>query len=65
MTGDRNTRLILAFFVFFLLLNFPLLGIAEKERIVFGVPMLYGYLFAVWAALIGLTAWLVRRRRGV
>ena len=46
-----------------LLLNFPLLPLVDQPFVVLGVPLLYAYVFAVWALLIGLMA-LVLETRG-
>lgn len=45
----------------FLLLVPPLLSQFDRADRVFGVPVLWAYLFLVWAALIGLVAMIVRR----
>ncbi len=42
----------------------PLLGIFGMPERVFGLPVLYLYLFAVWGALIALAARIAGRRRG-
>lgn len=39
-----------------LLFNFPLLALFNVPGAVFGVPFLYAYVFAAWAALIALIA---------
>ena len=44
-----------------LLLNYPLLSLVAGGGSVFGLPELYVYLFAVWAGIIAITAWLVGR----
>jgi hypothetical protein len=63
MDGRLNTARLVAIAVFgFLLLNAPLLTIADSDATVGGIPVLYAYLFAVWAALIALIALVVRRR---
>ncbi len=41
----------------------PLLIIFNKATRILGIPALYFYLFAVWAALIALVALAVERRR--
>jgi predicted tellurium resistance membrane protein TerC len=63
MDGRLNTARLVAIAVLgFLLLNGPLLTIADSDATVGGIPVLYAYLFAVWAALIALIALVVRRR---
>lgn len=39
-----------------LLFNFPLLALFNVPGAVFGVPLLYAYVFATWAAVIALMA---------
>lgn len=58
-TGKRTPRLIALFFLGVVLLNYPLLSLFNQPRLVWGIPLLYGYVFLVWALLIilvGLTA---------
>ena len=43
-----------------LLLNYPLLSLFDRPVRVFGVPLLWAYLFVLWAALIALIAYVVR-----
>jgi len=43
------------------LLNFPLLVVLHGRGLVAGVPVLFVYLFLVWAALVGATALVLRR----
>lgn len=54
-------RLIAAVAAGGLLLNYPILSLVDRPAMVFGIPLLYAYLFVVWAALIGLVAWVVER----
>ena len=39
-----------------LLFNYPILALFNQWGTVFGVPILYAYLFIAWAALIALMA---------
>jgi hypothetical protein len=41
-----------------LLFNFPILTLFNVQGTLFGVPVLYAYLFIAWAALIALMAYL-------
>ena len=45
-----------------LLFNYPILALFNVPGTLFGVPVLYAYLFAAWAALIGLLAFLAESR---
>jgi hypothetical protein len=61
MNGLARQRLVAIFFAGLLLLNFPLLELWDRDVLVLGLPLVPCGLFAVWAALIGLTAWTVER----
>jgi hypothetical protein len=41
-----------------LLFNYPILALFNVPGTLFGVPVLYAYLFIAWAALIALMAFL-------
>ena len=62
MGGLKGQRLIALFLLGALLLNYPLFALFAGSIVVFGVPLLYLYVFAVWAALIALVALVVERR---
>ena len=52
------------FFLFLLgvfLFNAPLISIVDLPHQVFGIPLLYVYLFASWGVLLGLGAFIVER----
>ena len=51
--GERSLGL---FALGLLIFNPPLLSIFSVETSLFGIPLLYLYLFAAWALLIGLVA---------
>jgi hypothetical protein len=57
MTRDSklNKRLVALFLFGFALLNYPLLSLFKPEILVFGLPLLYVYVFGIWCLLIGLT----------
>jgi hypothetical protein len=56
-------RLLLLFLAGMLLLFSPLVAQFEHLGRWLGVPALFVYLFVVWAALIGIAAWIVVRTR--
>ena len=58
-----NSWLVAGFLLGCLLLTYPLLSLFDRGAIVFGVPLLYLYLFAAWALLIAIMAIAVARRR--
>jgi len=57
----RAARLVSLFLLALLLFNYPLLGVFNAPGSVFGIPVLYAYLFAAWSAVIALAALAVRR----
>lgn len=50
--GSRNQRLVCIFFLGVVLFNFPVLALFNVGATLFGVPLLFAYLFLAWAALI-------------
>jgi hypothetical protein len=64
MTPDRlkNQRLTAVFIMGWILFNPPLLSLFDLAVTWGGVPLLYLYLFLLWARVIGLTLLIVRRR---
>lgn len=44
------------------LFNFPMLMVFDRDATVLGLPLLGVALFAIWAVLIGLLAWVSERR---
>ncbi len=61
LTGERLVAVFLAGFVLF---NYPLLSLFDRGVAVFGIPLLYAYVFVAWAGLIALMAWIIERRAG-
>ena len=59
--GARGPRLVCLFLLGCLLFNYPLLALFNVRASLFGVPMLYAYLFVAWALLIALVAWVMER----
>lgn len=43
------------------LFNFPMLIVWDRDGTVFGLPLLPVALFVIWAALIGMLAWVSER----
>ena len=48
----RNERIVVLAIVGMLALNYPWLSLFSKNILVFGIPLLYLYLFGLWALLI-------------
>jgi hypothetical protein len=44
-----------------LLFNYPVLALFNRPGAVFGVPLLYAWIFGAWIALIALMAWAAER----
>jgi hypothetical protein len=61
--GERETARFVALFLFgVILFSPPVIAIFDVPGAsVFGIPLLYAYLFASWAVLIALAAWLARQ----
>jgi hypothetical protein len=55
--------LVAAFMLGVALFNYPLLSLFNTDATVFGVPLLYVFIFVAWGGLIGLTAWIIARER--
>ena len=52
----KAQRLVALCMLGFLLFNYPVLALFNVSRTIFGVPVLYAYIFIAWAALIALMA---------
>lgn len=64
MNGSANAQRVVAVGALgFVLFNYPALALFDQDTTVFGVPLLWAYLFVTWAALIAAIAMLVRRPR--
>jgi uncharacterized membrane protein len=57
MTRDSkiDKRLVALFLLGCVLLNYPILSLVNLEILIFGLPLLYVYIFGVWCLLISLT----------
>jgi hypothetical protein len=58
-----NQRLVPVFLLGCLLFTYPLLSLFNNGGHVFGIPILYAFLFSVWGLLILLMALIVKGRR--
>jgi hypothetical protein len=56
LRADQSQRLVALFALGCLLLTYPLLALFNRSGSVFGLPLLYAYLFGAWGVLIGLMA---------
>ena len=56
ISETQRSRLIVFFFIGNILFNYPVLSLfSDEKKEIFGIPLLYTYVFATWALLIGLT----------
>ena len=51
-----NKRLVALFLLGCVLFNYPILALFKLKTQIFGLPLLYVYVFGIWCLLIGLTA---------
>lgn len=58
----KGERLVATFAAGCVLFNYPLLSLFDRDVELFGIPLLYVYVFAAWAGLIALMAWIIERR---
>jgi hypothetical protein len=58
----KGQRLVALFLLGLLLFNYPLLDLFAGPGQVFGIPILYVYVFSVWALLLALMAVVVEKR---
>ena len=61
--GARAARLAFLFILGVLLFNYPLLALFNVQGRIFGVPVLYAYIFVAWGLLIALVAIVMERDR--
>jgi hypothetical protein len=54
--GTRGQRLIALCMLGALLFNYPMLALFNVSAMIFGVPVLYAYIFIAWALLVALMA---------
>ncbi|MEN8131005.1 MAG: hypothetical protein ABFS45_12585 [Pseudomonadota bacterium] len=58
----NNDRLIALVLIGVLALNYPLLSLFSGASFLFGIPLLYLYLFSIWGILISLAALIIERK---
>ena len=59
--GLTAQRLLALFALGWGLLNFPLLGLWDRDLTVLGIPLLPAAIFIGWALLIAAAAWITER----
>jgi hypothetical protein len=60
VTGQR---LVAIFLMGCVLLNYPILSLFARPAEMGGVPLLFVWVFAAWAVLVGLMAFVIERPR--
>ena len=58
----KKQRLVAVFLCGVLLLYSPVISLFDQARLLFGVPVLYLYVFTVWVVLIAVMAWITEGR---
>ena len=61
--GRRGPKLLALFLLGCLLFNYPLLALSSRATQLFGIPLLYVYIFGAWALFIALLAFVVERKQ--
>lgn len=61
-SGLKNQHIVALFILGCLLFNYPLLSLFNQAGTILGFPVLYAYLFAAWAVLIGLLALAIEKK---
>jgi hypothetical protein len=56
-------RLAAAFLLGWLLFNYPVLALFNRAANIYGIPVLYAYIFLAWLGFIGLIAYIAERRQ--
>jgi hypothetical protein len=59
----RNERIVVLAIVGMLALNYPWLSLFSRSVLVFGIPLLYLYLFGLWALLILLAGLIIESEK--
>jgi hypothetical protein len=57
----KGQRLVALFLLGCLLFSYPLLSIFSQDSMLWGIPILYLYIFIAWGAFIGLMALIIER----
>lgn len=54
--NKKYKRLVALFLFGFILFNYPILSLLNLDILIFGLPLLYIYIFGIWGLLILLAA---------
>ncbi|MBY0266533.1 MAG: hypothetical protein K2W84_08990 [Burkholderiales bacterium] len=58
----KGQRLAALFLLGFLLFNYPLLSLFGGNTRIWGIPLIYLYIFVAWAVVIALMALVIERK---
>ena len=61
--NKKSKRLVALFLFGFVLLNYPILSLLNINVTVFGLPLVYIYIFGIWGLLIFLSALVMSRSK--
>jgi len=61
--GSKGQRFVALCMLGLVLFNYPVLALFNVSGTLFGVPVLYAYMFIAWTALIALMAWIAESGR--
>jgi uncharacterized membrane protein len=61
--NKKSKRLVALFLFGFVLLNYPILSLLNINITVFGLPLVYVYIFGIWGLLILLSALVMSRSK--
>lgn len=59
---SKSDRLVALFLLGTILFNFPILSLFNRKSLALGVPLLYLFLFGVWAGLIAMIIFITTAR---
>ena len=59
----KDQQLLALFLVGCLLFNYPVLLLFSQNSLIWGIPVLYVYIFISWAVLIGLTGIIIEAQK--
>lgn len=60
---SKGQQLMVLFLLGCLLFNYPVLLLFSRDGLVWGIPILYVFVFLSWAALVGLMALIIEVRK--